>query len=180
MKNIKGDYQMKKLMAFLVIAFLGINLQARDVIKTYNFKDNSGKNIELQTMDSGVFVPTFKGKVILLAFFGKNCPPCRAEIPGFVKLQNELKGKFQIVAVHVQQKMTPSELNKFVTDYKINYPIIPASKEAFDLANFIASRTGWKGQIPYSILLDKNGNANKTYLGMQSEERLTKDIKALF
>ncbi len=171
---------MKKLMAFLVIAFLGINLQARDVIKTYNFKDNSGKSIVLQTMDSGVFSPTFKGKVILLAFFGKNCPPCRAEIPGFVKLQDELKGKFQIVAVHVQQKMTPNELNKFVANHKINYPVIPATQEAFDLANFISSKTGWRGQIPYSILLDKNGNANKTYLGMQSEERLTKDIKALF
>ncbi len=171
---------MKKFMILVMVAFLGISLQAKDILKTYNFKDSKGKTIVLQTMDSGVYSPTYKGKVILLAFFGKNCPPCRAEIPGFVKLQDEFKDKFQIVAVHVQQKMTPDEIENFITSHSINYPVIPATKEAFDLANFISSKTGWRGQIPYSILLDKNGEATKTYLGMQSEERLTKDIKSLF
>ncbi len=171
---------MKKIVILMFIALLGINLQAKDILKTYNFKDSLGKSIELQTMDSGIYSPTYKGKVVLLAFFGKNCPPCRAEIPGFVKLQNKLKGKFQIIAVHVQQKMTQQEIENFIATHKINYPVIPASKKAFEFANFIASKTGWRGQIPYSILLDKNGNASKTYLGMQSEERLTKDIKRLF
>jgi len=171
---------MRKIIVLMMVAFLGISLQAKDILKTYNFKDSKGKSIELQTMDSGVYSPTYKGKVILLAFFGKNCPPCRAEIPGFVKLQDEFKDKFQIVAVHVQQKMTQEELDNFITSHSINYPVIPATSEAFDLANFISSKTGWRGQIPYSILLDKNGEATKTYLGMQSEERLTKDIKSLF
>jgi thiol-disulfide isomerase/thioredoxin len=171
---------MKKIMILVMVAVFSLGLQARDVLKTYNFKDSKGKEIVLQTMDSGVYSPTYKGKVILLAFFGKNCPPCRAEIPEFVKIQSELKDKFQIVAVHVQQKMTQDELDSFIKEHNINYPVIPATSEAFDLANFISSKTGWKGQIPYSILLDKNGEATRTYLGMQSEERLTKDIKSLF
>ncbi len=171
---------MKKIIVLMMVAFLGISLQAKNILKTYNFKDSKGKEIVLQTMDSGIYSPTYKGKVILLAFFGKNCPPCRAEIPEFVKIQDELKSKFQIVAIHVQNKMTQDELDNFITLHNINYPIIPATSEAFDLANFISSKTGWKGQIPYSILLDKNGDAAKTYLGMQNEERLTKDIKSLF
>ncbi len=171
---------MKKILVLVFVAFLGINLQAKDILKTYNFKDSKGKSIELQTMDSGIYSPTFKGKVVLLAFFGKNCPPCRAEIPGFVKLQDELKDKFQIIAIHVQQKMSQTEIEDFITSHSINYPVIPATSKAFDIANFVSSKTGWKGQIPYSILLDKNGEATKTYLGMQSEERLTKDIKSLF
>ncbi len=171
---------MRKIIVLMMVAFLGVSLQAKDILKTYNFKDSKGKSIELQTMDGGVYSPTYKGKVILLAFFGKNCPPCRAEIPGFVKLQDELKDKFQIIAVHVQQKMTQEELDNFITSHSINYPVIPATSKAFELANFISSKTGWRGQIPYSILLDKNGDATKTYLGMQSEERLTKDIKSLF
>ncbi|MFK5881130.1 MAG: TlpA disulfide reductase family protein [Sulfurospirillum sp.] len=171
---------MKKIIVLMFVAFLGINLQAKNILKTYNFKDSTGKSIELQTMDSGIYSPTYKGKVVLLAFFGKNCPPCRAEIPGFVKLQNELQKKFQIIAVHVQQKMAQPEIENFIASHNINYPVIPATKEAFDLANFVSSKTGWRGQIPYSILLDKNGEASKTYLGMQSEKRLTKDIKALF
>ena len=171
---------MKKIIILMFIALLGINLQAKNILKTYNFKDSLGKNIQLQTMDSGVFVPEFKGKIVLLAFFGRNCPPCRAEIPEFVKLQKEYGKNFQIVALHVQQKMTKEELKNFISSQNINYPIIPATNQSFDFANFISSKTGWKGQIPYSILLDKNGNAVKTYLGMQREETLTKAITSLF
>lgn len=171
---------MKKIVIGMLIAFLSISLQAREVIKTYNFTDNNNNKIVLQSMDTGVYSPTFKGKVILLAFFGKNCPPCLAEIPGFVKIQKEYGKKFQIIAIHVQQKMTKEELANFVSTHNINYPVIPASNKAFDFANFISSKTGWGGQIPYSILLDKNGDAQKTYLGMQREETLIKDITSLF
>ena len=171
---------MKKIVLGVLIAFLSINLQAREIVKTYNFSDNNGNKIVLQSMDNGVYLPTFKGKVILLAFFGKNCPPCRAEIPEFVKLQKEYGKKFQIVAMHVQQKMTKEELKDFILTHNINYPIIPSSDKLFDFANFISSKTNWRGQIPFSILLDKNGEARRTYLGMQRVETLRKDITSLF
>ncbi len=170
---------MKKIIILIAI-FIGINLYAKDLIKSYNLIYNSGKKTELRTTESGIFLPIYKGKVVLLAFFGKNCPPCMAEIPGFIKLQNKLSKNLQIVGVHVQQKMTKAELSSFVTMRNINYPIIPASSEVLDIVNFVASKTGWKEQIPFSLLIDKNGNVKKTYLGMQSEERLTKDIKALY
>ncbi|NOX15548.1 MAG: TlpA family protein disulfide reductase [Epsilonproteobacteria bacterium] len=171
---------MRKIIISIVIVFFSINLQAKVIIKTYNFTDNNNNKIVLQAMDTGVYLPTFKGKVVLLAFFGKNCPPCLAEIPEFVKLQKKYSKNFQIVAMHVQQKMTKPELTNFVSIRNINYSIIPSSDKAFDFVNFIASKTGWAGQIPFSLLLDKNGNVSKTYLGMQREENLTKDIKALF
>ncbi|MCF6173357.1 MAG: TlpA family protein disulfide reductase [Campylobacteraceae bacterium] len=171
---------MKKFIISLVIMLLGINLQAKEIIKTYNFTDDNNQKVVLQTMDSGVYIPTFKGKVILLAFFGKNCPPCLAEIPEFTKLQKKYGKNFQIVAMHVQQKMSKPELTSFVTMHGINYPVIPSSDKAFDFVNFVASKTGWEGQIPFSILLDKNGDVSKTYLRMQTEKTLNKDITSLF
>lgn len=171
---------MKKLLILLMIMCLGISLQAEDIIKTYNIKDAKGTMVSLETKGSGVNFPEFKGKVVLLAFFGRYCPPCIAEIPELVKLQKEYGKNFQIVAMHVQQKMSDTQLQDFVSSHKINYTVLPATDQVFDFANFITQRTGWKGQIPYSILFDKNGNAIKTYLGMQPEETLTKDITALF
>jgi len=171
---------MKKIVLGVLIAFLSINLQAREIVKTYNFSDNNGNKIVLQSMDNGVYLPTFKGKVILLAFFGKNCPPCLAEIPELVKLQKEYGKKFQIIAMHVQQKISKEELANFVSMHNINYPVIPSSNKVFDFVRFISSKTSWGGQIPFSILLDKNGEAHKTYLGMQREETITKDITSLF
>jgi len=171
---------MRKIVVGMLIAFLSINLQAREIIKTYDFTDNNNNQVVLESMDSGVYSPTFNGKVILLAFFGKNCPPCLAEIPELEKLQKEYSKKFQIIAIHVQQKMRKEELANFVSKHNINYPVIPSSNKIFDFVDFISSKTRWEGQIPYSILLDKNGNAYKTYLGMQREETLTKDITSLF
>lgn len=170
---------MKKITILIIITFLSISLQARDILKTYNFKDSNEKNVELQTMSGGVYFPGLKGKVVLLAFFGKDCPPCIAEIPGFVKIQKEYGKNFQIVSMHVQQKMSKSELNNFITLHKINYIVIPTSKKVFGFSNSITQKTGWGGQIPYSILFDKEGNAVKTYLGRQSETTLIKDIKSL-
>jgi len=171
---------MKKIIIGMLIVFFSLNLQAREIIQTYDFTDNNNNQVVLQSMNNGVYSPTFKEKVILLAFFGKNCPPCLAEIPELEKLQKEYGNKFQIIAVHVQQRMTKEELSNFVSIHNINYPVIPSSNKVFDFANFISSKTKWEGQIPYSILLDKNGGAHKTYLGMQSEETLTKDITSLF
>ncbi len=170
---------MRKIMILFASILMSINLQAKDILKSYNFIDNNNKKIELQAMDNGVYFPLYKDRVVLLAFFGKNCPPCLAEIPGFVKLQKKLGKNFQIVGMHVQQKMTKPELENFISMHNINYPIIPNSDEVFDFINFIARKTGWGGQIPFSLLLDKDGNVVKTYLGMQSEETLAKDIKPL-
>ncbi|MDX1809063.1 MAG: TlpA disulfide reductase family protein [Sulfurospirillaceae bacterium] len=171
---------MKKITILIMIAFLSITLQAKDILKTYNFKDSKNKSIELQTMNNGVYFPNYKGKVVLLAFFGRYCPPCLAEIPELVKIQKEYSKNFQIVAMHVQQKMTKQELTNFVTSHNMNYTVIPSSNKVFDFANFITQKTGWGGQIPYSILFDKEGNAVKTYLGMQPEASIAKDIKSLF
>ena len=178
--NLTIRNKMKKIVIGMLIVFLTVNLQASKIIKTYDFTDNNNNQVVLQSMESGVYSPTFKGKVILLAFFGKNCPPCLAEIPELVKLQKEYSKKFQIIAMHVQQKMTKEELTNFVSMHNIDYPVIPSSNKAFDLVNFISSKTSWGGQIPFSILLDKNGEAHKTYLGMQRKETLTKDITTLF
>jgi thiol-disulfide isomerase/thioredoxin len=170
---------MKKIIILFAIISLAVGLQAKTILKTYDFKDSNNKTIELQTMDAGVYIPTYKNKAVLLAFFGKNCPPCRAEIPGFVKLQKKLGNKFQIIAIHVQQKMTKPELENFISMHNINYPVIPATSKAFEFANFIASKTGWGGQIPFSLLFDKQGNVVNTYLGMQREETLTKAINSI-
>src|SRR5215207_8882317 len=45
----------------------------------FKIKDLEGKDVSLAS---------YKGKVILLNFWATWCGPCKAEIPGFVELQN--------------------------------------------------------------------------------------------
>ncbi len=171
---------MKKFTMFIIVAFLSAGLYAGDVLHTYNLKDINGNVIKMEAFDGGIKFPNFKGKAVLLNFFGYFCPPCLAEIPHLVKIEDKFKDKFHIVALQVQKRMGEGELANFVKDHNINYTVIGMDDpKIFDLINFVTVKTGWGGQIPFMILLDKDGNAITTYLGKQSEETLIKDIKSV-
>ena len=50
----------------------------------FTVNDMNGKSVALSS---------FKGKVIVLDFWATWCPPCKAEIPGFVELQEAYGSK---------------------------------------------------------------------------------------
>ena len=59
----------------------------------FTVNDMNGKSVALSS---------FKGKVIVLDFWATWCPPCKAEIPGFVELQQAYGSKgLQVVGVSV-------------------------------------------------------------------------------
>src|SRR5271169_4324821 len=60
---------------------------------------------ELQDLDGKtVHSSDFKGKVVILDFWATWCPPCRAEIPGFIELQKNYQAQgLAIVGVSVDQ-----------------------------------------------------------------------------
>ena len=64
--------------------------QAREL--DFTLKDLDGKEVKLES---------FKGKVVLLNFWATWCGPCKAEIPGFVELQEKYKDKLTIVGYSV-------------------------------------------------------------------------------
>ena len=54
----------------------------------FTIKDLEGKDVSLTS---------FKGKVMLLNFWATWCGPCKAEIPGFVELQNAYKNDLVVI-----------------------------------------------------------------------------------
>jgi thiol-disulfide isomerase/thioredoxin len=68
------------------------------------------------------------GKVIVFNFWATWCAPCRAEIPDLVKLQSQYKDQMVIIGVLSEDEPGP-HVSRFVADYKINYPIVPETKE---------------------------------------------------
>lgn len=112
----------------------------------------------------------YHGKVIILDFWATWCPPCRAEIPGFVNLQKEFKDQgFTVIGVALDK---PDKVAKFYKDFKMNYPVVIGNRE-------IAAAYGGITGIPTTFVLDRQGRIVKKYVGMRPEKVFREDIVKL-
>jgi thiol-disulfide isomerase/thioredoxin len=71
---------------------------------------------------------SLKDYVLIIDFWAPWCPPCKAEIPGFIELQNKYKDKkFAVVGIAIST--TEADVRKFITDQKVNYPVIMGTEK---------------------------------------------------
>ncbi|BAF70738.1 TlpA family protein disulfide reductase [Nitratiruptor sp. SB155-2] len=149
--------------------------------KDFTLTTVDNKKIHIRVKPEGIEVKEYPGKVIILDFFGKHCPPCRAEIPILGTLQSGKKEKLQIIGLHVQELLTVDDI-KELRKMGINYPIVDymANEENRNFVSFMAQLTHWQGSIPFMLFFDKNGTYNGYHLGMANEESLKKFIDKLY
>ena len=119
-----------------------------------------------------VKISAHKGKVILLNFWATWCGPCKAEIPGFVELQDKYKKDLVIVGFSVDD--TADKARAFAAEYKINYPIMLGLGRE-DIQDAYGPIWG----IPASFLISKDGKVCKRHMGIAPKAVFEKEIKAL-
>jgi peroxiredoxin len=130
----------------------------------FTVKDMNGESVKLSA---------FKGKVILLDFWATWCPPCKAEIPGFVELQEAYRDKgLQVVGVSVDD--TPDKLKPFASEFKMNYPVL-VGLERDDLQDAYGPMWG----IPTTYLIARDGRICRKNSGMVGKAQYESDIKGL-
>lgn len=115
----------------------------------------------------------WKGKVVVINFWATWCPPCRAEIPEFVKIQTKYAGKgFTFVGIALDER---DAVAQFAQEFRINYPLLLGGAEGSGFANELGSRSA----LPFSVVLDRQGNIAATRLGTMSEAELEKLLPSL-
>jgi len=116
----------------------------------------------------------WSGKLVLLNFWATWCPPCREEIPLFVRFQERFGPRgLQIVGISVDN---PEAVARFWQDMKINYPLLLADDSTFQL---MAAYGNNSGGLPYSVLIRTDGQVAATRLGAFHERELEKLIMPL-
>ncbi|MBA4149041.1 MAG: TlpA family protein disulfide reductase [Verrucomicrobia bacterium] len=114
----------------------------------------------------------FAGKVVILTFWATWCPPCRAEIPGFIDLQKQhAKEGLVIVGASVDQGGTDA-VEPFVEKTAINYPVVLASEEMQEAFGGIEG-------IPATFIIDRAGKIVSKHVGFVEKKQLEKEIKPL-
>jgi peroxiredoxin len=119
-----------------------------------------------------VKLSAFKGKVVLLNFWATWCGPCKAEIPGFVELQEQYRDDLVVIGLSVDD---PADKAKaFATQYKINYPIVLGLGHD-DIQDAYGPIYG----IPASFVISRDGKVCKRHLGIAPKAQFEREIKAL-
>ncbi len=128
----------------------------------YNIEENDifGNNVSLSS---------YKGKVVLLNFWATWCPPCKAEIPDLIKLQENYKDKLAIFSVSLDQD-DPKVVREFYKKYKINYPVVMFTEE-------ILKNYGGISAIPTSFVINHKGELEGKIVGMRSYEMFVEILK---
>lgn len=115
----------------------------------------------------------WRGQVVALNFWATWCPPCRAEMPEFVKVQARYGGRgFTFVGIALDE---PAAVRDFARRLGINYPILLGGAAGSALAHELGSR----GALPFSVILDREGRVVATHLGTLSEAELERLLRPL-
>lgn len=103
----------------------------------------------------------YKGKVVILNLWATWCGPCRKEIPDFIKIQEDYKGRgVEVLGLTSEDERNTAEMvREFVKEFEINYKV--AFVDEMGWASFLAPRNS----IPQTYILDQNGQLLQRFVG---------------
>ena len=131
----------------------------------FKLKDLDGKEVSLSSFKD-------PNKVVLLNFWATWCGPCKAEIPGFVELQEKYKDKLTIIGYSVDD--TAELAKKYAAEYKMNYPVLLGEGRE-DVQDAYGPIWG----IPASFIISKDGKVCRKHMGIAPKAVFEKEIVAL-
>ena len=136
-------------------------MEAGEAAPDFALQDLQGNKVSLSD---------FKGKVVVLDFFATWCPPCKEEIPDFIKLRGAYGSKgFAMVGVALVSR---KEAKEYADKVGINYPVLIDDGSA-------SASYGPIRSIPTTFVIGKDSKIAKVYIGYRPKEVFEADIKEL-
>jgi len=133
--------------------------------------DIKGKNapdFTLPTLTNDMLtLSDYQGKLVILNFWASWCPPCRTEIPGFIKTQKKYQSRnIAFIGVAIEAK---EDVELYAKEVSFNYPITYGEEESYKVSGLYGNPDGL---LPYTIVISPEQKILDVFNGFVSEETL--------
>ncbi len=131
------------------------------------------ENWSLTRLDGSVLHSSeLAGKVVVIDFWATWCPPCRAEIPGYVGMQQDLEQEGLVIVGVSLDEDGPEVVRKFAQRYGVNYEMVMGDERMVDTF-------GGVRVIPTTFLIDRDGQVRHRKEGMMERSEYEPLIRSL-
>ncbi len=190
MKNKKMIFGIAGFAALLIIASIAYNTLGKNVVRTdlvtQETTSQASGNGEEQAPQEPMIAPDFSvlneagetvklsdyfGKPIVLNFWASWCPPCKAEMPYFNNVHNEMSDKVQFLMVDLVdgQRETVEKGKAFMADNNYSLPTF------FDTTQEAAFKYGIRS-IPTTLFINSDGTVEAGIEGGINEATLRQGV----
>ena len=118
-------------------------------VASFSVRDLDGRTISSESL---------RGKVTIVNFWATWCPPCRAEIPDLIALQDRYRDQLQVIGVS-QDETGPEVVRQFAAEQHMNYPIVMSTPELERIFTGIYA-------LPTSFVIDRHAQVVQKHVGM--------------
>jgi thiol-disulfide isomerase/thioredoxin len=128
--------------------------------------------VTMQTLDGQTLSSSdWGGKVTLVNFWATWCPPCRAEIPDLVALQEKYRDQVQVIGISEDEE-GPEVVKRFAEKYNINYPLVMVTPEL---------RKAFTGiyALPTTFVIDREVRVVQKHVGALNAMITEQETRAL-
>lgn len=109
----------------------------------------------------------WRGRILVINFWASWCPPCRKEMPLFVRLHEELASKGVLfVGIAIDD---PQSVQNFIDTHGVEFPILLGQEQGIELSRQLGNRVE---ALPFTVVADRKGRIVLKQAGEMREEKL--------